>query len=454
MPQQKGDFSQGSVPRTIVRLAVPLMVAQIINVLYSIVDRIYIGHMEGVGKLALTGVGVAFPVITVITAFTNMCGMGGAPLFSMERGKGNEERARSIMGNACTMLLILAALLTVLALAFKRPVLYLFGASDDTFPFADDYLTVYLFGTVFSMLATGLNPFINGQGFAATGMLTVMIGAVTNIILDPILIFGFGMGVKGAALATILSQFISAVWVLHFLTGKKVTIRLERRCLRLSGWIVKSILGLGLSPFIMSMTNSAVQIMYNSSLQMYGGDIYVAVMTVITSIREVILMALHGVTNGAQPVIAYNYGAKLYDRTRESIRFLGKFAVLYTLVVWLVLLAIPGPILHIFNGDPDLIETGESAVRLFFSMQLFMALQTTGQNTFLSLGMAKQASFFSLFRKVILVIPLILILPRLGLGTTGIFLAEPISDVIGGTATFTTMMLTVWPKLKGKQADT
>ena len=211
MPQQKGDFSQGSVPRTIVRLAVPLMVAQIINVLYSIVDRIYIGHMEGVGKLALTGVGVAFPVITVITAFTNMCGMGGAPLFSMERGKGNEERARSIMGNACTMLLILAALLTVLALAFKRPVLYLFGASDDTFPFADDYLTIYLLGTVFSMLATGLNPFINGQGFAATGMLTVMIGAVTNIILDPILIFGFGMGVKGAALATILSQFISAV---------------------------------------------------------------------------------------------------------------------------------------------------------------------------------------------------------------------------------------------------
>lgn len=451
MPQEKGDFSKGSVPKTIVRLAVPLMIAQIINVLYSIVDRIYIGHMEGVGKLALTGVGVAFPIITMITAFTNLCGMGGAPLFSMERGRGNDDKARLILGNSCTMLLFLSAVLMAFCFFFKRPILHLFGASTDTFSYADDYLTVYLLGTFFSMLATGLNPFINSQGFATTGMATVLIGAVTNIILDPIFIFGFGMGVRGAALATILSQFISAVWVLYFLTGKRAAIRLERRYLVPSGKIIKSILGLGLSPFIMSMTNSVVQIMYNSSLQMYGGDVYVAVMTVIISIREVIVMALHGMTYGAQPVIAYNYGAKLYDRTREGIRFLGYFCIAYTCVVWLILLAIPGPIVHLFNSDPELITVGTTSVRLFFSMQLFMALQTTGQNTFLSLGMAKQASFFSLFRKVILVMPLIVILPRVGLGTTGIFLAEPISDVIGGTASFTTMMLTVWPKLKDKQ---
>lgn len=454
MQQQKGDFSQGSIPKTIIRLAVPLMIAQIINVLYSIVDRIYIGHMEGVGQLALTGVGVAFPVITIITAFTNLCGMGGAPLFSMARGKGSDERASQILGNACSLLLILAVILMALGFTFKRPILYLFGASDDTISYADEYLTIYLMGTPFSMLATGLNPFINAQGFAMRGMLTVLLGAIINIILDPILIFLVGMGVEGAALATIFSQFISAVWVLHFLTGKKATIRLELRRMRLSANVVKPLISLGISPFVMSMTNSIVQAMYNSSLQRYGGDVYVAAMTVITSIREVILMALHGVTNGAQPVIGYNYGAKLYRRTREGIRFMGVFCVLYTLVVWLVLLLFPGPVIHLFNNDPGLLQVGEMGVRIFFSMQILMALQTIGQNTFLALGMSRQATFFSLFRKVILVVPLILILPHLfGLGATGVFLAEPISDVIGGIACFTTMMLLVWRKLKRLEAQ-
>ncbi len=453
MQQQKGDFSQGSIPKTIIRLAVPLMIAQIINVLYSIVDRIYIGHMEGVGQLALTGVGVAFPVITIITAFTNLCGMGGAPLFSMARGKGSDERASQILGNACSLLLILAVILMALGFTFKRPILYLFGASDDTISYADEYLTIYLMGTPFSMLATGLNPFINAQGFAMRGMLTVLLGAIINIILDPILIFLVGMGVEGAALATIFSQFVSAVWVLHFLTGKKATIRLELRRMRLSANVVKPLISLGISPFVMSMTNSIVQAMYNSSLQRYGGDVYVAAMTVITSIREVILMALHGVTNGAQPVIGYNYGAKLYRRTREGIRFMGVFCVLYTLVVWLVLLLFPGPVIHLFNNDPGLLQVGEMGVRIFFSMQILMALQTIGQNTFLALGMSRQATFFSLFRKVILVVPLILILPHLfGLGATGVFLAEPISDVIGGIACFTTMMLLVWRKLKRLEA--
>ncbi len=454
MQQQKGDFSQGSIPKTIIRLAVPLMIAQIINVLYSIVDRIYIGHMEGVGQLALTGVGVAFPVITIITAFTNLCGMGGAPLFSMARGKGSDERASQILGNACSLLLILAVILMALGFTFKRPILYLFGASDDTISYADEYLTIYLMGTPFSMLATGLNPFINAQGFAMRGMLTVLLGAIINIILDPILIFLVGMGVEGAALATIFSQFVSAVWVLHFLTGKKATIRLELRRMRLSANVVKPLISLGISPFVMSMTNSIVQAMYNSSLQRYGGDVYVAAMTVITSIREVILMALHGVTNGAQPVIGYNYGAKLYRRTREGIRFMGVFCVLYTLVVWLVLLLFPGPVIHLFNNDPGLLQVGEMGVRIFFSMQILMALQTIGQNTFLALGMSRQATFFSLFRKVILVVPLILILPHLfGLGATGVFLAEPISDVIGGIACFTTMMLLVWRKLKRLEAQ-
>ncbi len=454
MQQQKGDFSQGSIPKTIIRLAVPLMIAQIINVLYSIVDRIYIGHMEGVGQLALTGVGVAFPVITIITAFTNLCGMGGAPLFSMARGKGSDERASQILGNACSLLLILAVILMALGFTFKRPILYLFGASDDTISYADEYLTIYLMGTPFSMLATGLNPFINAQGFAMRGMLTVLLGAIINIILDPILIFLAGMGVEGAALATIFSQFVSAVWVLHFLTGKKATIRLELRRMRLSANVVKPLISLGISPFVMSMTNSIVQAMYNSSLQRYGGDVYVAAMTVITSIREVILMALHGVTNGAQPVIGYNYGAKLYRRTREGIRFMGVFCVLYTLVVWLVLLLFPGPVIHLFNNDPGLLQVGEMGVRIFFSMQILMALQTIGQNTFLALGMSRQATFFSLFRKVILVVPLILILPHLfGLGATGVFLAEPISDVIGGIACFTTMMLLVWRKLKRLEAQ-
>ncbi len=444
----KHDFTVGSMSDSIVRLALPMILAQLVNVLYNIVDRMYLGHMEGDGRLALTGVGVAFPIITIINAFANLCGSGGAPLCSIERGRGDEEKARQIIGNSLTLLLLFGIALTALGYLVKTPLLYLFGASDETYPYANAYMDVYLAGNLFVMLGLGMNPFIESQGFAKTGMLTVVIGAVLNLILDPLFIFGLGLGVQGAAAATILSQFVSAVWVLCFLCGRRAILRLNLPALRLRWELVKRILALGLSGFTMSVTNSLVQIFCNASLQFYGGDLYVGAMTIIYSVREVAQMPIQGFTQGAQPVLGYNYGAGQNGRVKEGIRFIRRVTVLYAVGVWAVLMLFPRFIVGFFNGEEALMEVAVVSMRWHFALFFFMAFQYVGQTVFVSLGKAKQAVFFSLFRKAILGVPLILILPRLwDLGITGVLAAEPVTNVVGGLACYLTMMAVVWKKL-------
>lgn len=445
----QNDFSKGSISGNILRLAVPMTIAQLINVLYNIIDRIYIGHIPNTSTQALTGIGLALPVITIITAFANLFGLGGAPLFSMARGSGEPEKARNIMANSFSMLLLTGLMLAILCYLFKKPLLYLFGASDVTFPYADTYLTIYLSGTLFVMVSLGMNNFINAQGFGVMGMLTVSIGAVLNLILDPIFIFVFQMGVKGAALATVISQFISAAWVLHFLTGKKAIITLSAKDMKPEKQIVKDIAALGLSGFVMSVTNGSVQIMCNATLQHYGGDLYVGVMTVINSVREIITMPVTGLTSGAQPVMSFNYGAKEYERVKSSIKFMSICCILFSTAAWALIFLFPHFFIHLFNSEPELLKAGVPAMRIYFFGIFMMALQFAGQSTFVALGKSRQAVFFSLFRKVIIVIPLTLLLPAFsGLGTDGVFLAEPVSNFIGGTASFATMLITVWPSLK------
>lgn len=446
---EKNDFSQGSIAGNIMGLALPMTLAQLINVLYSIVDRIYIGHIPHTSAEALTGIGLTLPIITIITAFANLFGMGGAPLCSIARGAHEEEKAKKVMGNSFSMLLLTGVALMFLSLVFKKPLLYLFGASNVTFPYADSYITIYLFGTIFVMISLGMNNFINAQGFGRMGMLTVILGAVTNIILDPLLIFVFHMGVRGAAIATVISQGLSAIWVLKFLTGEKAILTLDRSSMRLKKSFVKEITALGTSGFVMSVTNGAVQIVCNATLSRYGGDLYVGIMTVINSVREIITMPVTGLTSGAQPVISYNYGAGCYDRVKKAIKFMSGSCIIFTCLMWAVLFFAPAFFLGLFTSEPELIQAGVPAMRIYFCGIFMMALQFSGQSTYVALNRARQAVFFSLFRKVIIVIPLTLLFPMInGMGTAGVFWAEPVSNAIGGTASFVTMLITVWPALK------
>ena len=385
--------------------------------------------------------------------FANLCGMGGAPLCSICRGRGEEEEAERVMGNSFTLLLLIGTALTVVILLFKKPILYLFGASPDTFPYADAYLTIYALGTLFVMVGLGMNPFINAQGFGEMGMCTVALGAVVNIVLDPIFIFALNLGVGGAALATVLSQCCSAVWVLRFLTGRRALLRLKASCLRLKASRVRRILGLGMSGFAMAMTNSLVQILCNASLQLYGGDLYVGIMTIINSVREVISMPVQGITNGCQPVLGYNYGAEEYDRVRQGIRFTAVVTMLYSLSVWAMTLAIPGSLIRIFNDETDLIAAGIPAFRIYFAAFFCMSFQFIGQSTFVGLGKSRFAVFFSLLRKAFIVAPLTLLLPVLGMGVDGVFWAEPISNVVGGLACLLTMYCTVYRPLGRLEAS-
>ncbi len=441
------DFSVGSVKRQIIAQAAPLTVAQVVQLLYNVVDRIYIGHMKGIGDVALTGLGITFPVIVLIAAFTSLFGAGGTVLFSIARGRRDEEEAEAILGNVFALVTASSAVLFCLCYLFRRPILYLFGASDVSVEYADQYLQIYLFGTAFSMLATGLNGYINAQGFPRVGMFTTILGAVVNIVLDPIFIFGLGLGVRGAALATVLSQGISAAWVLRFLTGKKAILRLRLRRVRVDLRRTRSIAALGLPGFVMQGTNSLVQIVCNVQLQAYGGDLYVGIMTVLNSVREILSLPVMGVTNGAQPVLGFNYGAKENSRVKEGIRFTAVLGIAYTVAAWVVVMLIPQQLMGIFSSDAAVIETGAHMLNLYFFGFFFMAFQFVGQTAFQSLGKAKQAVFFSLLRKAFIVVPLTLLLPILGLGVQGVFLAEPISNAIGGLACFTTMWLTIYRKL-------
>lgn len=444
---KNNDFSRGPVWKCVVVQAVPLMIAQLVQLLYNVVDRIYLGHMAGGSSMALTGVGLTFPVITLIMAFTALFGNGGTPLFAMARGAGDEARAEKILGNAFALLLSSSVILMAAGYLFCEPILFAFGASPDSYVYAKAYLDIYLLGTFFSMTATGLNGYINAQGYPKIGMLAIVIGAVSNILLDPVFIFVFDMGVSGAALATILSQGISAIWVLGFLFGKKVAIPLRLQNIRIRRGITKDIFRLGTANFIMQGTNCLVQVACNSTLQIYGGDLYVGIMTVVNSIREIFMLPLSGMVGGAQPVISFNYGARAFDRVRAGIRFNTFAGAVFNTVAWIAVILFPRFWFGIFSDDPATITAGVGALNIYFFGFVFMAFQMAGQTTFQALGDAKHAITFSLLRKAIIVAPLTFLLPRLGFGVNGVFLAEPISNVIGGLACYITMRMTVYREI-------
>ena len=443
----KIDFSKGPVWKCIIAQAVPLTIAQMVQLLYNVVDRIYLGHLGDGNSMALTGVGLTFPIVTLIMAFTALFGMGGVPLFSMARGDKDDEKASRILGNAFALLVISAIILTAICMAFRKPILFAFGASEVSYVYADAYLKVYLWGTIFSMIATGCNGYINAQGFPKVGMFSTIIGAVINIILDPIFIFVFDMGVSGAALATIISQACSAIWVLRFLTGKNAAIPLKLQNIKIQKTISLNIFKLGTANFIMQGTNCLVQIVCNSTLQGYGGDIYVGIMTVANSVREIFMLPISGLISGAQPVISFNYGAKDYKRVKDGIRFNTFMGASYTMLAWLFVIAFPGFCFRVFSDDLQMIDIGINALKIYFFGFVFMAFQFAGQSTFQALGDAKHAIFFSLLRKAFIVVPLTLLLPVVGFGVKGVFLAEPISNVIGGLASYITMRLTIYKTL-------
>ena len=450
--KQKNDFSQGSVVGNIIRLAVPMTLAQLVNVLYNVVDRMYIGRIPENATLALTGLGLCLPIITMVIAFANLYGMGGAPLCSIARGRGEAEEAESIMGNSFTLMMLTGVALMVFCYLFKKPMLYLFGASDVTYPYANDYLTIYLLGTLFVMTGLGMNSFVNSQGFGRVGMLTVVLGAVANIILDPIFIFVLDMGVRGAAIATVISQMLSTIWILTFLTGSRAILRLRLSAMRLKLDRVRRIVTLGTAGFMMSVTNSLVQILCNATLQSTGGDLYVGVMTILNSVREVIQLPISGLTNSAQPVMGFNYGAEEYGRVKQGIRFLPVATIGYTVTAWGLVHLFPVFFIHLFNHEAQLVEAAVPAMRIYFFGFFMMALQMIGQSVFVALGKSRQAIFFSMLRKVIIVAPLTILLPMIpALGTNGVFLAEPVSNFIGGAACFLTMLHIVWRELTRRE---
>ncbi|MCD8249030.1 MAG: MATE family efflux transporter [Lachnospiraceae bacterium] len=446
------DFESGKIAKNIAQTAFPMLVAQILNLLYSIVDRIYIGRIPGEGTEALGAVGLCFPVILIITAFTNMYGMGGSPLFAMEIGRGDREKAGRIMNTAFRLLAVTAIVIFLVGEAGARPLLTLFGASESAMRYAVVYLRIYLVGTLFSMLATGMNPYINAQGFPGLGMCSVVIGAGANLILDPVFIFALGMGVRGAALATVISQGLSALFVLRCLLGSRLEYRItleKQRWAREYFPYAGDIISLGTAPFVMQCTNSLVQIVCNRMLMQFGGELYVSIMTIISSVRQILDTPVQAVTEGASPIISYNYGAGRPGNVRSAIKIMTMVGVAYTLIVWLLIRWKPVLFISIFSADETLLADAVPALHLYFYAFIGQAFQYSGQTVFKALNKKKKAIFFSLFRKVVMVVPLTLLLPYLwGLGTDGVFMAEPVSNVIGGAACFITMLLTIWPELK------
>lgn len=428
------NLGEGSVGRLLVKLAVPSIVAQMVNLLYNMVDRIYIGHIPGSGDIALTGLGLCFPIIMIITAFSNLIGAGGAPRVAIHMGKGEQEQAEKTMGNCVATLVLLAVILTVLLELFAVPLLTLFGASDNTLPYALSYLRIYVVGTLCVMISLGLNPFITTQGFSDVAMKTVIIGAVCNIILDPVFIFLLGMGVQGAALATILSQGVSAVWVLFFLNGKRTKLKLKKQHLKIEWKVIAPVLALGVSPFVMGATESALNIAFNSSLAKYGGDVAVGAMTILSSIMQLQFMPTQGLTQGAQPIMSFNYGAAKIDRVKKTYRLLIGCCLAYTMVFWLAVQCFPQMFVKIFNDTPELLDTTTWALRIYFATSGIFGIQMAVQQTFLSLGQAKVSLFIACLRKIILLIPLIYLLPYFFEDKVfAVFLAEPVSDFISVT---------------------
>ena len=424
------------------KMAIPAITAQIVNVLYNVVDRIYIGHIPKTGQLSLTGLGVCMPLIMLVSAFAALAGMGGAPRASIMLGRGDKDEAEKILGNCASLLFLVAVTLTLLMLFFAEPFLLTFGASENTIGYAMDYMQIYMFGTVFVQMSLGLNAFITAQGFAKISMKTTLIGAVTNIILDPIFIFLLGMGVRGAALATVLSQLLSAAWVLRFLTGKQTILKLQKKNLRLQAKTILPCVLLGLSPFVMQSTESILNICFNSSLLKYGGDTAVGAMTILGSVMQFSILPLSGLCQGAQPITGYNFGARKADRVRESFGILLKSSVIYTTALWLIVMLFPRQVAMLFAGDGAFLDYTAWALRIYMALSLLMGVQLACQQTFIAIGNAKTSLFLAIYRKIILLIPLIYILPRFfEKKDMAVFLAEPVADFVAVT---TTAILFAW----------
>lgn len=456
--QQTTDLGKDHVGKLLIKLALPAIIAQLVNVLYNIVDRIYIGRLAD-AKAAMAGIGVAFPIIMIISAFSALIGMGGAPLAAIKMGERDHEGAQKILSNSFSLLLILGSILMVLLFVFKEPILWAFGASNETITYATQYLGIYLLGTLAVQIALGMNPFINTQGFAKVGMCTVMVGAFINIVLDPIFIFGLDMGVRGAAVATILAQAVSAIWVIYFFFGKekkfkntflndilgtKTTIKIKKIYLKPSTSTAFKIVTLGISPFIMQATESLVLISLNKQLLIHGdaigagiGDLAIGSMTIMSSIMQIIVLPLMGLAQGAQPIISYNYGAKQMDRVKKAFKLFFITGFIYTGVMWLLLMIVPGVFVSIFNKTPEVMEMTSWAIRIFFAGMFMMGVQSACQQTFLALGQAKISLFLALLRKIILLIPLIFILPLfMENKLAGVFTAEPVADIVASIITF------------------
>ncbi|WP_270351795.1 MATE family efflux transporter [Ligilactobacillus ruminis] len=438
----RNDEKLGTAPlgRLMLSLALPTVLAQLINVLYNVVDRIYIGHMQGDGNLALTGVGVTLPIITLIAAFSAFAGAGGAPLAAIELGKKDERKASLIMGNSAWLLVFFSIVLTIGFLIFKVPILYAFGASSKTIAYANEYITIYLLGTIFVQLALGLNAFISGQGAAKAAMLSVLIGAVINIVLDPIFIFALHLGVRGAALATVISQFVSAVWVVSFLKSKRSVLHLK--LVRPDKSLILKIAALGIAPFVMQSTESLVTITFNTGLQRYGGDLYVGSMSILMSIMQLIVIPVNGITQGVQPIVSYNYGAGNRLRVKETVIRLVSVCLLGTLTLAGVAIFCPGIYASMFTNDAELVALTCRIMPIFFLGIAIFGIQAACQSTFLALGQAKISLFIATLRKIILLIPLALILPKF-LGVKGIYIAEPVSDVISVIVTSVLCVITL-----------
>ena len=439
MNQKSVDLGSGKVSRLLFSLALPTITSQIVNMLYNLVDRVYIGHMrpvDTVGALALTGVGVCLPIIMVISAFAALVGMGGAPRASIQEGRKDPEGSQNIMGNSFTLLVITALVLTLVFQLFAEPLLLTFGASEDTIGYALDYMKIYSLGTLFVQVTLGMNAYITAQGFTTVSMKTVLIGAGLNTLLDPIFIFGLGLGVRGAALATILSQAVSAAWVLRFLTGPKTKWRLRRKDLRPEPRVFLPCLALGLSPFIMQSTESLIAVCFNSSLLKYGGNVAVGAMTVLTSMMQFAMMPLQGLSQGAQPIISYNFGARNARRVKDAFKCLLRSCVIYSAVLWAVVQLFPRVFVQIFNNAPELVDYAARALRIYMGTTCLFGIQIACQQTFVALGNAKTSLFLAVLRKIILLIPLIYILPNFFADKAfAVFLAEPVADFLAVCAT-------------------
>ncbi|MBT9685921.1 MATE family efflux transporter [Pseudoflavonifractor sp. MCC625] len=453
MAKRENDLGRDPIGPLLVRLAVPAVTAQLVNALYNIVDRMYIGHIEGVGDLALTGLGICFPVIMFVSAISALVGMGGGSRAVVRMGEGKMEEANAILGSCTALLVLLSILVTVGFQVVREPMLLLFGATENTLSYASDYLTIYLWGTIFVEISLGLNFFITSQGFSTVSMATVLIGAVTNIVLDPIFIFGFGMGVQGAALATITAQAVSAVWVLRFLSGKRTRLRFQRRYFRLDGRVLAPVLAVGVSPFIMQSTESLVNISFNSSLKAFGGDPAVGAMTICSSIMQIFSMLFQGLSQGAQPIVGFNYGAGQIDRVKKTFRLLFFSSLAFSTAAWGAIELFPQVFVSIFNDEPELVSIAVWTLRVYAAGMFMLGIQFSCQQTFVALGEAKVSLFLALLRKIILLIPLIFILPNFFTDKVlGVFVAEPAADVLAAT---TTGLIFLWrfPRILRRRAQ-